>query len=107
MIRVVRKWHVTGEGEPLSFFYGIEIFDDESDFCLRPTYPFSESVESLEDFIEVYRKELLDFYTNIGNWSFSFATYLFIDVINRNGAHYYSEMDNFRNYWFDRGVLIY
>ncbi|WP_277291630.1 hypothetical protein [Streptococcus orisratti] len=96
-VRVIKKWRFSSEGEPLSYFYGIELVNRETGDSFKPTYPFSDNLVSLQEFIELYRKDLLDFYSK--GWNYSFATYI---EKPEDDSH-----DRFRDSWFKRGVVIY
>ena len=47
-------------------FYGIEIVNDKTGETYRPVYPFAEYENRavLVEFVELYEKDLLDFYLN-------------------------------------------
>lgn len=97
---MIKKWRFSGECEPLSTFFGIEIIDKETGAVLRPTYPFStnKSPEMIQEFIELYEKELLDFY--VTEYAYSFGTFVHPDIEN-------DTKDVFRQSWFKRGVVFY
>lgn len=99
-VKVIKKWRFDDMGDPLTSFWGIEIFDNRSGDVFRPTYPFSDNVNSLalQEFIGLYEKDLLDFYVN--GWNYSFGTFVHKDREN-------DTKDKFRDFWFKKGVVFY
>lgn len=81
-------------------FYGIEIVNDKTGEKYRPVYPFAELENRavLVEFVELYEKELLDFYLN--GWNYSFGTFVHEDREN-------DTKDRFRDSWFKKGVVVY
>ena len=93
-------------------FYGIEIVNDKTGENYRPVYPFAELENRavLVEFVELYEKELLDFYVN--GWNYSFGRF---SIVNEYKDTFYgvsrdldlSMATEFRDRWFKKGVVFY
>ncbi|SEP72098.1 hypothetical protein [Streptococcus equinus] len=101
-IKVVEKWKIDEFSNKIGTYWGIEIYDLDSDYFYRPIYPFSNNPSSdvLEEFVETYEKDLLDFYVN--GWNYSFAT-----SDDRESDIGTGIPEKFRDYWHSRGVVIF
>lgn len=93
-------------------FYGIEIVNDKTGEAYRPVYPFAELENRavLQEFVELYEKELLDFYLN--GWNHSFGRFCVVsdyqDTIYGIGRDLdLSIATDFRDRWFKKGVVFY
>ncbi|HEP2676587.1 TPA: hypothetical protein VCH52_001694 [Streptococcus pyogenes] len=112
-IQIVEYWHRTSYGKRVRKLCGIKIIDEQTGYSFEPTYPFAEKEhrEDLQEFIDLYEKDLLDFYVNevnvnlgrslaLANWQVS------SDSTLRKTADS-MDRDHFCNYWFKRGVIFY
>lgn len=112
-IQIVNYWHRTSYGMRTRLMCGIEIIDEETGYSFAPTYPFAELAhrEALQEFVDLYEKDLLDFYVNevdydlaraltIGNYQTTPEGYLVKTFESMDKEH-------FRNYWFEKGVVFY
>ena len=99
-MKVIKKWRFDDMCEPICSFWGIEIINKKTGEVFRPTYPFSDNKSSvaIQEFVDLYEKELLDFYIN--GWNYSFGTFVYEDREN-------DTKDKFRDSWFKKGIVFY
>ncbi len=93
-------------------FYGIEIVNDKTGETYRPVYPFSECENRsvLQEFVDLYEKELLDFYMN--GWNYSFGRFCIVNEYKDTFYGISRDLDlsmatEFRDRWFKKGVVFY
>ncbi|HEM3941035.1 TPA: hypothetical protein U1V53_000795 [Streptococcus suis] len=92
-MRVVRKGVLDTRGYVNSYFYGLEVIRSEG--ISHPVYPYASSREVLEEFVNLYYEELASFFDLHQMW---FTNYLLgFDT---------SKKEEFKDRWFDRGLLI-
>lgn len=111
-IRVIEKTRVNEQLEKLTRFCGIEITNTETGHVFRPTYPFAELENKavLQEFVDLYEKELLDFYMN--GWNYSFGRFCIVNEYKDTFYGISRDLDlsmatEFRNRWFRKGVVFY
>lgn len=111
-ISVIEKTRVNEELEKLKKFCGIEIKNLETGHVFRPTYPFAELENKaiLQEFVELYEKELLDFYMN--GWNYSFGRFCIVNEYKDTKYGISRDFDlsmatEFRDRWFIKGVVFY
>lgn len=93
-------------------FYGIEIVNDKTGEKYRPVYPFAEFENRavLVEFVELYEKELLDFYIN--GWNHNFGRFCIVNEYKDTFYGISRDLDlsmatDFRDRWYKRGVVFY
>ena len=93
-------------------FCGIEIINNDTGKRYHPIYPFAdlENEAVLQEFIDLYEQELLEFYRN--GWNCDFSRFCIVrDYQNTmygvNRDLDLSLADNFRKRWFRKGVIFY
>lgn len=93
-------------------FYGIEIVNDKTGETYCPIYPFAEYENRavLQEFVDLYEKELLDFYVN--GWNYSFGRFCIVNEYKDTFYGISRDLDlsmatEFRNRWFKKGVVFY
>lgn len=93
-------------------FYGIEIVNDKTGETYRPVYPFAELENRvvLQEFVDLYEKELLDFYVN--DWNYSFGRFCIVNEYKNTFYGISRDLDlsmatEFRDRWFRKGVIFY
>lgn len=93
-IEVCVKYRVDG-----GKFYGIAL-TQQGQITRSPIYPFADQdrLSALEEFLTLFKKELMLFYRDL-SYRGGFAQFLFPFNTERK--------ENFRNYWFSKGVIIY
>lgn len=97
-MKIIRKEKYEIDVKIPSYVYAVAVLGLKDD-CYYPVYPFALTKKdraSLEEFVYLYKKELLEFYRKPNPIGFSFHLYGFNT----------SARESFREEWYKKGVVI-
>lgn len=96
----------------LEKFCSIKIIDSQKKDPYFPVYPFSdlEHKAVLQEFVDLYEQELLEFYKN--GWNYNFASFCIVNDYNNTIYGISRDLDlsmvsRFRDRWFKKGVVFH